>query len=369
MMRLIPYDREYGWTPFAWLIYIIPFSLTPALSSWQRGPAYWLLYTGATVVFAVLYLRSYWASGRELMLLSTATVALGIAFWPVSIGAGAFFIYAGGMLGHLAPPRRAVVGIGIVTLIAVVQAQLLGRTLVTASWPIIFTIIIGAINVHFAQVSRGNARLRLAHAEIEHLAKMAERERIARDLHDLLGHTLSLVILKSELAAKLASRDVDRARQEISDVERVARDALAQVRAAVAGYRSGGFVAELEHARSALTTAGVELDAAVAPVQLPATHEAVLALALREAITNIVRHAAARRCEVRLHVSGTSCVMTITDDGRGGRTAFGSGLTGMRERVEALGGVLARDGSSGTKLTIILPLAEADSNDLEARSA
>jgi two-component system, NarL family, sensor histidine kinase DesK len=369
MMRLIPYDREYGWTPFAWLIYIIPFSLTPALSSWQRGPAYWLLYMGATFVFCALYLRSYWASGRELILLSAATVALGIGFWPVSIGAGAFFIYAGGMLGHLIPPRRAVIGVGIVTLIAIVEAHLLQRTLVTASWPIIFTIVIGAINIHFAQVGRGNARLRLAHAEIEHLAKMAERERIARDLHDLLGHTLSLVILKSELAAKLASRNVERARQEIGDVERVAREALAQVRAAVAGYRSGGLAAELELARSALATAGVELHADVAPVQLPATHEAVLALALREAITNIVRHAAARRCEVRLHVSGTSSVMTIADDGRGGRAVFGSGLTGMRERVEALGGALARDGSRGTKLTLTLPLSEADRNEFEEQSA
>ncbi|HEX7708494.1 MAG TPA: sensor histidine kinase, partial [Thermoanaerobaculia bacterium] len=330
---------------------------------------YWLLYIGATAVFAVLYFRSYWVSGRELILVSAATVALGIGFWPVSLGAGAFFIYAGGMLGQLAPPRRAVIGVAIVTLIAVVEALLVGRTLFAASWPIVFTTLIGAINIHFAQVGRGNARLRLAHAEIEHLAKMAERERIARDLHDLLGHTLSLVILKSELAAKLASRDVDRARQEIGDVERVAREALTQVRAAVAGYRSGGLSAELEHARSALTTAGVELHADVAAIQLPATHEAVLALALREAITNIVRHAAARRCEVRLHVSGTSCVMTIADDGRGGRAVFGSGLTGMRERVEALGGVLARDGTRGTKLTITLPMSEAERNDLEEQTA
>src|SRR5438105_13442886 len=122
-------------------------------------------------------------------------------------------------------------------------------------WPVIFTVLIGAANVHQQQRSAANARLRLAHDEIEHLAKVAERERIARDLHDLLGHTLSLIILKSELASKLADRDIERARNEIRDVERISREALTQVRAAVRGYREGGLRRELDSAREALDTA------------------------------------------------------------------------------------------------------------------
>ena len=189
---------------------------------------------------------------------------------------------------------------------------------------------------------------------------MAERERIARDLHDVLGHTLSLVILKSELATKLADRDPERAREEIRDVERIAREALAEVRAAVTGYRAGGLQSEIQHARSALATAGVAFECDVhAKTSIPPSHEAVLCLALREAVTNIVRHAGARKARLTMRVSDTACAVTITDDGRGGNAPFGSGLTGMRERVEALGGSLIRDGRQGTTLTVSLPLAVA----------
>ncbi|HYO75804.1 MAG TPA: sensor histidine kinase, partial [Thermoanaerobaculia bacterium] len=280
----------------------------------------------------------------------------GILCWPVSHGAGAFFIYAAGMLAQLEPPRRAAAAVVAVALIATAEAFVLQRDPISSAWPVVFALLIGGINIHFAQVNRSNARLRIARDEIEHLAKLAERERIARDLHDLLGHTLSLVILKSELASKLADRDPDRARDEIRDVERIAREALTEVRSAVIGYRSGGLQAELQHARSALSSAGVTFESSTPNVQLPAAHEAVLCLALREAITNIVRHAGARHCRAAVAVVGNDCTLTIADDGRGGNAPFGSGLTGMRERVEVLGGSLTRDGRRGTTLTVVLPL-------------
>ena len=357
MSRLLPHDAEAGWTPYAWLIYIVPFTLTPVLQSRQANAAGWTLYSVATAVFLVLYFRSYWVRGRELVLVAAATVAMGIALWPISYGAGAFFIYGASMLGQLEPQRRAVSGVLAIALIAVVEAAILRRDAFSSAWPPVFALIIGGINIHYAQVGRANARLRLAREEIEHLAKVAERERIARDLHDLLGHTLSLVILKAELASKLGERDAKRAFDEIRDVERIARDALAEVRAAVSGYRSGGLAAELQHARNALSTAGVAFEAEITQTQLPAAHEAVLCLALREAVTNIVRHAGARRCRVSLDVANEECTLTISDDGRGGNAPFGSGLSGMRERVEVLGGTLRRDGRSGTTLAVALPLA------------
>jgi two-component system sensor histidine kinase DesK len=356
MRRLLPHDHELGWTPFAWLIYIVPFAVTPLLVPRFRTPLGWTLYIVATLVFLALYFRGYWARGRELIMVSGATVAMGIAFWPVSPGAGALFIYAAAMLGQLPSSRNAIRGIGAITLITIAEALLLHLRIENASWPVVFTVIVGAINVHFAQVGRSNARLRLAHDEIEHLAKVAERERIARDLHDLLGHTLSLVILKSELATKLADRDPERAREEIRDVERIAREALAEVRAAVSGYRSGGLQAEILRARSALATAGVAFECEISKTPVPPSYEAVLCLALREAVTNIVRHAGARLCRVALSVSDTTCALTISDDGRGGTAPFGSGLTGMRERMDVLGGKLTRDGRKGTTLTVILPI-------------
>jgi len=183
-----------------------------------------------------------------------------------------------------------------------------------------------------------------------------ERLRIARDLHDLLGHTLSLIILKSELASKLAERDVERARNEIRDVERISRDALAQVRSAVRGYRDGGLKQELDSAREALRTAGIDVTVEMQPVTMPAAHEAVLALAIREATTNIVRHARARRCTIEVVQNGAECTATIRDDGVGGNASPGTGLTGMRERVESLGGTLRHDGAHGMTITITLPL-------------
>ena len=199
----------------------------------------------------------------------------------------------------------------------------------------------------------------------ERLAKMAERERIARDLHDVLGHTLSVIILKAELAGKLLDRDLQRAKAEIADVEKISREALAEVRHTIRGYRSEGLQVEIERAKSTLETAGVAVEYHSARVGITPAQESVLALALREAVTNVVRHAQAKTCRLQLLQVNGVCRLEIQDDGRGGLHAEGDGLRGMRERIEALGGSLLQDAHAGTKLTITLPLAaNAHSNEL-----
>lgn len=365
-MRLLPHDNDLSWTPYAWLIYIVPFLLTPFVDERQNHPAGYAMYAIGFIAFVFLYFRSYWVQGRELVLVAAATLALGLAFWPVSLGAGAFFIYAAGMIGLLNSPRWAVRGVVAIALITILEAMVLRRPIWHASWPVIFVLIIGGINIHYSQVGRANARLRLAHDEIEHMAKLAERERIARDLHDLLGHTLSLVILKSELASKLAERDPERSRDEIRDVERIAREALAEVRAAVSGYRTSGLEAEVQRAKNTLATAGVRLDTEGTSRKLPPAQEAVLCLALREAVTNIVRHSGARNARLTIDSNASSCTLAISDDGRGGNAPFGSGLSGMRERVDILGGTMTRTGTSGTTLTVTLPIANTS---MQERSA
>jgi two-component system sensor histidine kinase DesK len=196
----------------------------------------------------------------------------------------------------------------------------------------------------------------MAQEEVEHLAKVAERERIARDLHDVLGHTLSVIVLKSELASKLAERDPARAVQEIKDVERISREALAQVRSTVRGYHSLSLHAEAEQATATLKAAGVKVECSFALANIPASHEGVLALALREAVTNVIRHAKANCCALRLRPVDGGCELEIKDDGCGRMSPEGIGLTGMRHRVEALGGKLERDVNSGTRLVITLPV-------------
>ena len=168
-----------------------------------------------------------------------------------------------------------------------------------------------------------------------------------------------MITLKSELAGKLIARDPQRAGKEIGEVEQISRQALSDVRDAIRGYRSQGLAAELAQAKATLETAGltVQCDAATT-VKLPAMQESVLSLAVREAVTNVVRHAQARTCRMRLEQQNGNCQLEIQDDGCGASNGEGNGLRGMRERVEMLGGTLQRRNESGTTLTITLPLKE-----------
>ncbi len=186
----------------------------------------------------------------------------------------------------------------------------------------------------------------------------AERERIARDLHDLLGHTLTVITVKLDLARRLLSHDSDRVRNEIVEAEQIARKALAEVREAVSGYRAEGLDAEISRARRSLLSADVKLTTTLAPVNLSSLQVDVLCLALREAVTNIVRHAHATVCHVALFEKNREIHFTIEDNGLGGQICEGNGLRGMRERVQSIAGAVKLTGSAngGTSLEITLPL-------------
>jgi two-component system, NarL family, sensor histidine kinase DesK len=206
-----------------------------------------------------------------------------------------------------------------------------------------------------------NAQLVEARDELARNAVAEERLRFARDLHDLLGHSLSLIALKSELAGRLAEVDPARAKAEMADVEAAARRALAEVRDAVSGYRQVSCAQALAEARAALSGAGVAVRLPARVPTLPGPVDAALGWVVREATTNVLRHSGARAVTVTLTEDGAEAVLTVTDDGRGPAddTEPGSGLAGLAERVGALGGALTggagRDG--GYELRAVLPLA------------
>jgi two-component system sensor histidine kinase DesK len=320
----------------------------------------WLLDGIGVAVFLVVYFGLFVLQNPRAIIHIGAMVLLGLLFQPINQGASTFFIFAAAMLPFsVASQIAAFVGLGAIGTIGAIEGRLLhvgGWTLFYSS---LFPMIIGVGNTVFAERNRMNRKLRKANEEIENLAKVAERERIARDLHDVLGHTLSVITLKSELAGKLVDRDPQRAAKEIREVEQISRQALSDVRDAIRGYRSQGLVAELAQAKTTLETAGltVQCDAA-STVKLPAVQESVLSLAVREAVTNVVRHAQARTCRMRLEQQNGSCRLEIQDDGCGSANGEGNGLRGMRERVEMLGGTLSRNTDAGTTLTITLPLKE-----------
>ena len=346
-MRLLPKSED--WTSYAWLIYLLYFVLAGPL---DRFP----VTLAALAVAVALYFWSYWIRGTRILGIAAAWFVLGAIFLRMNPGASVFFVYAACLYGKIwEPPVAFRYLAGHVVLVCLV-CWALGAEIWVSGSAVVFSALIGAVMIQYAQRRRLGDRLVAAHAQAEHLAKVAERERIARDLHDLLGHTLSVIVLKSELASRLSATQPERAAEEIRDVERISREALAQVRAAVRGYRSAGFARELCQAREALETAGIAVEALVEQPQLSPMQESVFALALREAVTNIVRHAHATVCRLSLRRDGSFCELEIADNGRGGALQEGSGLSGMRERVEALGGILERDGSNGTLLRIRVPV-------------
>ncbi len=356
--KMILKDKDHGWSPLLWVIYLGFFFMDPIMSHASLNR--WLLDGAGAFVFLFLYFGLFFLVNPRALAHIAGMVLLGIAFQPINGGACTFFIFAAAMVPFCVKTQRAAV-IGLITIGSIGAVE--GLLLHVNGWQLFYTalfpVIIGAGNTFFAERNRMNHKLRKANEEIEHLATVAERERIARDLHDVLGHTLSVITLKSELAGKLMERDPERAGKEIREVEQISRQALSDVRDAIRGYRSKGLAAELALAKSTLETAGVTVQCdAATTMKLPAVQETVLSLAVREAVTNVVRHAGARSCRMRLEQQNGTCRLEIQDDGRGSSNGEGNGLKGMRERVEMLGGTLQRSTESGTTLTITLPVKE-----------
>jgi len=351
-------NRESGWTPFIWFIYSGFFFIQPILSHAHLRE--WLLDVLGFLVFCFLYFGLFWLERPRAILHIAGMLLLGMLFIPHNGGACGFFIYAAAFVPfYVQKQLTAIAGVIGIAAIGAVEGTLVHLDPWALVWTTGFPLTIGGTNVFFAERNRMNRKLYLANEEIEHLAKVAERERIARDLHDVLGHTLSVIALKSELAGKLLERDPQRAGNEIREVERISRQALSDVRDAIRGYRAKGLAAELAQAKTTLETAGVAMQCdAAGSLQLPPMQESVLALAVREAVTNVVRHAHASNCRLRLEQQNGSFCLQIQDDGRGGSSFEGNGLRGMRERVEMLGGTLERKSEAGTMLTITLPVTE-----------
>lgn len=342
------------WEPYAWLVYSLPFlafAFDRRLAWWQSA-----LMLATYPVFLAIYLGGQRVRGRRALWLAAGLDAIAVAFSASNPGSGSFFIYAAASLGQVRPVRTAVIAL-------VVQGAFSGlASFVLRPEPwywvsnMLLSVLIGAVTIQAAANGDRNATLRLAQDEVARLAQVAERERIARDLHDVLGHTLSVIVLKSELARKLADRDAARAAQEVADIERIARAGLADVRRAISGYRTAGLAAELEQTRRVLTDAGIAASIDAEALALDAARDTALALALREATTNVIRHADASACQISASASDGMVTVIVSDDGRGGDAPFGSGLMGMRERIEALGGTLSRDTRRGTRLEIHLPV-------------
>ena len=247
------------------------------------------------------------------------------------------------------------------TLLLVLGATALVTGVISDGWTegvLFLPAIIVSISAMMAAFGRNIAAMNALRATRDQMAQMAverERSRVARDLHDILGHSLTVITVKTELAGRLIDVDAARAKAEVAEVEALARGALADVRATVAGYRGITVAGELAAARQALDAAGIAAELPTATENVPAERRELAGWIVREGVTNVIRHAHASHCRVRL--SGRS--VSIEDDGVGpasGAGTAGSGLIGLRERVEAAGGrlMLGRSEWGGFLLKVTL---------------
>ncbi|MDC7807384.1 histidine kinase [Luteimonas sp BLCC-B24] len=304
-------------------------------------------------VFLALFCGALLWPRRRAPWCALAMIALCIVLLPWYVSGLSYFVFGCVFLGAVTRNAlwRYLLMLAALNLLLVVWARWLGYPWTALAWMPVTTLVIGVL-VHVERMKQSqDAALRLSHDEVRRLAAVAERERIGRDLHDLLGHTLAMVALKADLAAKLVDRDAAAAGREIGEVGDIARDALAQMRQAVSGIRAARIAAELAAARLLLETDGIELDVAVAQdalgEDLAPDAESALALVLREAVTNVQRHARARRARIELARDGGGVRLRVVDDGRGGAMVPGTGIAGMRERLAALEGRLQIDGRPG----------------------
>src|SRR5262245_34371786 len=214
--RLLPPRHRLGWVPYGWLAYISLY----VLSMWgARGsPARLTAEIAALAVFIVLYFRGYWVEGNAKLPIIAGLVVLGAVMTPLNPGAICFFIYGAAFLGGVGPPAIAYRWLALLVTLVLVQAWLIQFPPYIWTPAALLSASVGASNVYFIHQERLDAELRLAQEEIERLAKVEERERIARDVHDILGHTLSVIVLKSELASRLFETDPARAGAEIREV-------------------------------------------------------------------------------------------------------------------------------------------------------
>jgi two-component system sensor histidine kinase DesK len=368
----------------SWLVALV-FPLFALLQA-PGSPAHVLLGLGGLAFFAVSYTWLMWphpvsraalrrsqAQARVGLLIALTVLALILSF---TYGLSFLWLFIGvsACAGAILPSVSAFVTVSLLMALPVVVSLLEQGSIARVDWPltIALVLLVRALGLDMIGVARmGNAirELHTARRERARLAVAEERLRVARDLHDLLGHTLSMIALKSELAWRTMEREPEQAAQEMQDVEKTARQVLREVRTAVAGYRQPTLESEVEGACQLLEAAGIEYHIERVGGEFPAPVDAVLAWVVREGVTNVVRHSRARHCSLCLTEAPGAVRLVITNDDHGSplppmqqaSSPSGNGLSGMVERVVAQGGHIeagprCADGAAGFRVQVELPL-------------
>ncbi|MBI3729954.1 MAG: sensor histidine kinase [Burkholderiales bacterium] len=343
---------------FFWLILLAWFLLKYTKTIPHTGE---LLMVLATLTgFILMFEYSLRGDDRRLMSCIVAAAITGILWAPCNAGAAAFVIVGAGMCSRLENPRSAY------AVLYIVCAMLL---MANAAWQLpadfliptlLFCMPVGLVSILLEKHNRMDDKLFMKHEEIANSALLAERERISRDIHDVLGHALSVIVLKADLARKLINTDLSACAHELIDIEHSARNTLREVRATVRNCRASNLNAELSIAKKALRAAEINMITLIEQCHIPPPLEHVIALSLREAVTNIIRHAKASQCKITLSSDSRHIRLTVADNGlikqADSSIRKGSGLNGMTERVHALQGTINIHHKNGLGIEILLPI-------------
>ena len=352
---------RFGWVMGAiWLVFLgFP---TAAVVTSDRSGVLRTLGVVLIVTFAAIYVHGLVRSARSeqwsvltgwLYVGALSILTLGIVVLAGTEGVGTLpFVVA--MAVFVLPLRASLAVFGAAIVAAAVAAWTEGDPFTDdgGAWFLVLIVaLVGAVCLVVRVLEQRGAEHRVL---TDHLAMTTERERVARDVHDVLGHSLTVVTVKAELAERLVDTDPERAKAELAQIRDLTRQSLAEIRATVGGLRVARLTDQISSAHSALADAGISSELSGDPSAVDPRHRVVLAWSLREAVTNVVRHSAASTCRIELGPD----FLTVDDDGQGVRgRREGNGLRGLRERVDSAGGTVEvgpGSGGQGTRLKVQL---------------
>jgi two-component system sensor histidine kinase DesK len=322
----------------------------------------------------VVYWWRPWPGGQSRAVAAVAGMVLInlVLLNLLSLAEPLLWLYPALIAGVGLSARAAAVGVGLTALAAAAPLALEGGLVhpvgpvhsadaLGPSHSVLLSIVLAGLGmIAVRQLIAVNGDLHATRAELADLAVAAERARLARELHDLLGRTLSLIAVKSELASRLSAKGDPSADAELADVQRLARQAVRDVREAVTGTHSPSVDVELAAAEAALGAAGIEVSVENSATSIDPAHETTIAWALREAVTNVLKHSGAHACRIALDAADGATALDVEDDGRGPVGAgTGTGLDGLGDRIHALGGTLEVGSSEGRGFCLRVRLGAA----------
>ena len=342
---------------FAWVylinlvFYFIPYFIID-MPVWQIG-----LSLAALVPFIYCYFWAYRSTSSRAHLPILAMIAIAIIATPINTGSLSLFTFAGFFIGFFYPLRKAM--LCILALIATLFLLNQGLNFDHYYWVIYGAALVTGVSL-FGVVERtrieNKHKQQKSQQEIRQLATMLERERIARDLHDIMGHSLSSISLKAELAEKLlAKNDIEQAQLQLTELNSIARDSLSQIRQTVSGYKHKGLTASVTNLCQTLRDKGLNVELEGDIPTLSSELETHVILSITELCNNVIRHSQAQECRLSFSQNEHDTIIQVTDNGQPKSIAQGNGLKGIQERLQQFKGSLTWDLNQHCQFTITLP--------------